>query len=93
MNFASNISDSQDVQFVSWSPPASHIRKPPAPPVFSSMQQVGHEQAQHPRLPMPSQLMPVLPTVPKATRKKGPVPKLYDGECCKSISACQNLPF
>lgn len=88
MSFASNISDAQDVQYVSSrSPPAatnSHIRKPPVPPSFSSMQShnVGHEQAQHPRLPsLPSQL--ISQSAPKTTRKKGPVPKLYDGECCK----------
>ena len=89
MSFASNISDAQDVQYVSSrSPPAatnSHIRKPPVPPSFSSMQShhVGHEQAQHPRLPsLPNQL--ISQSAPKTTRKKGPVPKLYDGECCKS---------
>ena len=90
VSFASNISDSQDVQYVSSrSPPAStnsHIRRPPVPQSFSSMQShhVGHGQAQHPRLPgLPSQIIP-----PKTTRKKGPVPKLYDGECCKSKFVC-----
>ena len=99
MSFASNISDSQDVQLVSSrSPPASnsynhsHIRKRPVP--FSVPEiQAAQAQQLNSRLPMPSQMMPVLPNAPKSTRKKGPVPKLYDGECCKSNSNCSVLFF
>lgn len=85
LNFASNISDGEDVQFVNASipstskspilhrPTSSPIRRPPIP---SSSVAGPPQQIQHPRL--------MIPNIEKPTKKKGPVPKLYDGECCKS---------
>ncbi|CAG5102257.1 Oidioi.mRNA.OKI2018_I69.chr1.g216.t1.cds [Oikopleura dioica] len=82
LNFASNISDGEDVQFINSSipttskspvmhrPTASPIRRPPI-----TSASIAGPPMQHPRLPVPN--------IEKPTKKKGPVPKLYDGECCK----------